>query len=248
MASIPIPDPASPVRYRDITSPWGSASMGDVLHDLSRGRFGQDQCAHLDPDLSRNSTGRVEGWMPAFGQCGGAQTHLHDRTVGENDLFLFFGWFREVEESAGRLRYRRSAPDLHVLFGWLRVGHVLKPTTESVPDWARSHPHLHGARPVNNTLYVAATREDGTPDAGVFTQFDESLVLTNRGSRTRSSWRLPTVFTPGCMSCHEDPKRWTTERDAVVVQSVGRGQEFVIDVERHDGVCHWAEALLPYTK
>lgn len=243
MASIPIPDPASPVRYRDIASPCGR-SMGDVLQELSRGRFSHEQRAHLDPDLAARSTRRPTGWKPVFGQCSGAQTHLYDHGVGEGDLFLFFGWFREVEDGPSGLRYRRGAPDLHVLFGWLRVGTVLKPASGAVPEWAHSHPHLHGSRPANNTLYVAAPRGDGAPDAGVFTRFDDALVLTDRRCRTRSSWRLPAAFAPGCMSHHINLRRWTSEADAVLVKSVGRGQEFVVDVERHEAVGTWADALV----
>ncbi len=116
--------------------------------------------------------------------------------------------------------------------------------TATAPDWARSHPHLHGRRPTNNTLYVAAKREGGLSDAGVFASFDETLVLSDRRKRTRKHWRLPNVFEPGCMSHHEDLSRWNREAESVTLESVGRGQEFVVDVERHRGVALWAQGLL----
>ena len=45
--------------------------------------------------------------------------------VGVGDVFLFFGWFKEVRQTAKGLAYRRGAPDLHVLFGWQGVLCVL---------------------------------------------------------------------------------------------------------------------------
>jgi hypothetical protein len=46
------------------------------------------------------------------------------------------------------------------------------------------------------------------------------------------------------MSHHGDLRRWTSEGDEVLVRSVGRGQEFVVDVERYAGVGAWAQALI----
>lgn len=53
---------------------------------------------------------------------GSAQSHLANEGVGVGDVFLFFGWFREVEQQQGRWRYARRALNIHSLFGWLQVG------------------------------------------------------------------------------------------------------------------------------
>ena len=41
-----------------------------------------------------------EGWQPLFGQDSAAETHLRNQGVGTGDIFLFFGLFRRVEQSA----------------------------------------------------------------------------------------------------------------------------------------------------
>ena len=101
---------------------------------------------HLDPDLNPDMYARKNGWRPLFGQSGNAQGHLIKKEVKENDLFLFFGWFREVVlNTSGRYKYREGAPDLHVIFGWLQVEKKWK-LQENTPDnkpeeWAEYHSH-----------------------------------------------------------------------------------------------------------
>ncbi|WP_372393994.1 hypothetical protein [Azospirillum sp. HJ39] len=60
-------------------------------------------------------------------------------------------------------RYRRSTPDLHVLFGYLQVGEVLALGPDSAalragrPELAE-HPHFNGRWAEGNTVYVASDR------------------------------------------------------------------------------------------
>ena len=86
--------------------------------------------------------------VPAFGQVGAAQRHLDNEVVKAGDLFLFFGWFRDVEQHEGRWRYRPKARSVHRLFGWLQVGGVIRLGNETSslrerrPDLQR-HPQVH---------------------------------------------------------------------------------------------------------
>ena len=67
---------------------------------------------HFDPLLNLN--------IGLFGQAGNAQRELDNLGVGEGDLFLFFGWFRDF--------YSVRKADYHHIFGWLQVDQVIKGT------------------------------------------------------------------------------------------------------------------------
>jgi len=246
LCSLPIPDPLSPLCYADLRST--SDSLGRTVEDLTRGRISARTFAHLDPDLDPHTLRRARGWRPIFGQAGAAQSHLARHGVGPGDLFLFFGWFRGCVRESGQLRYARRAPDLHALFGWLEVGEVVRVSELGAGElpWARRHPHLWGERGIGNTLYVAADRLEASggasaraplPGAGLFPRFEQRLCLTARpGAVPRGLWKLPEwMHTPGrtpLLTHHSDPRRWTQTPGGWLLRTVGRGQEFVIDLDR----------------
>jgi hypothetical protein len=272
-----------PIRAEGARTPYGRIRKGDpsagmdvgtVVEQLTarRGKPApttRDAPAHLGPDLDHGALPRLTGWRPCFGQTGAAQGHLAERGVGEGDLFLFFGWFRQVVRSAsGRWDYRPSAPDLHVLFGWLQVGRVLHVETISAPavaarfPWLREHPHLHFVRPAyrtHNTIYVAADRlvltgvgDTGLPGGGEANTFSDRLVLTDPASPNRSRWRLPSWFAAGpgrpALSCNESPSRWTADGACAVLDAAPRGQEFVLDCVARPECAAWVlEKLRPPT-
>lgn len=123
LVSLPIPASGAPTSFSDVS--FDGLSVGQVVRDLSGGKVLPDSPTHLDPDLSNEALPRQEGWLPAFGQTGAAQSHLNSQGVEVGDLFLFFGWFKKVEKnSSGRWSYVSGAPDRHVIFGWLQVGEV----------------------------------------------------------------------------------------------------------------------------
>jgi hypothetical protein len=155
---------------------------------------------------------------------------------------LFFGWFKDVELVRGRYRYRANAPDRHVIFGWLRVGDVLRLGSDRIPKWLRDHPHAVRDGAPHNTVYVA----DRSGGAGAFAAFNPRLQLTERRSPRRSVWRLPSDFLPGsrrALTYHQDPSRWTKTDDGCRLQSVAKGQEFVLNLGEYPGVRAWAEGM-----
>jgi len=214
--------------------------VASLVSDLSGIR--PKQAAHLDPDLDPTTLKRSKGWRPAFGQANAAAGHLTNQQVGLGDLFLFFGWFRRVELLAGRWRYIKTAPDLHVLFGWLRVGEILDPLAAEAPRGLERHPHFDGSIRKDSRVYVGKSTTDG----GVFGKFAPALQLSVPGPK-RSRWRLPKDFFPGSrtpLSYHQQPKRWQQTENACILQSAGRGQEFVVDCKSYPSVRRWAEKLI----
>ncbi len=252
MVSMPIPDPQSPIRYGEIRQ--SGHDLGRLAEQLTNGRVGRGDGAHLDPDLAAEALPRRPGWRPLFGQAGAAQGHLRNQGVGSGDLFLFFGWYREVERVGGVYRFRREAPDLHVLFGWFQIESALDlaaglPARE---DWRRDHPHCHGRRGVNNVLYTA-TRQLRLPGyagavagAGLFGRYAPRLCLTAPGG-PRGRWRAPGWLHPAgrasTLTYHRNPDRWRRVEGGTELHCAARGQDFVLDCDDYPEAVGWAWAL-----
>lgn len=249
LLSFPIPS-----RYGrplgDIQSSFGP--IHKLASDLTKGAVTGHTSVHLDPDLSDSSVERRAGWRASLGQVGSAQRHLANQGVGVGDVFLFFGWFRQTEYAQGRWRYVPGAPNLHALFGWLQVGEVLKVEAFECPEWLEDHPHLKyaGVIGANNTIYVAGHHFLGSsgrvPGAGTFRNWGPDLQLTVPG-RSRSVWRLPRWIlkdpTAPALSYHQKPAQWTADSDHAILQTVGKGQEFVIDVGECTDAAKWLQSL-----
>jgi hypothetical protein len=247
MLSLPIRHPEALTTYADIQAVGGS--IGKLVENLTQGSVKATDRAHVDPDLRPESLPRLDGWRPLFGQVNQAQGHLANQRVGVGDVFLFFGWFKDVQERDGRYEFRPGAPDLHVLFGWLEVGDVWRGRTGpcEAPQWASSHPHV-AAMPGRraNTIYVAS---DGNlpHGGGVFPKRHEDLVLT-APSAPRATWRLPEWFCAGGkrpkLTYHPGQTNWAVDGEHVLLQSARRGQEFVLDADDYPEAVTWARRLI----
>jgi hypothetical protein len=157
--SIPIPDyPPNPILYRHLTpsalagSPY--VSIGAFLGSYAPS-FSSTQPAHLDPDLEQIEYHRSSGWTPCFGQENGAASHLTSQGVRKGDLFIFYGWFDDVNMTT----LRRSHSDRFCVFGYLQIDDIfLDPTPATTPSWLHYHPHItHRASYSNNRIYVASS-------------------------------------------------------------------------------------------
>ncbi len=249
MLSLPIPDKPSSIRYSDLRT--RGHVIGAVVEELTCGKQKARYFAHLDPDLEHDTLPREPGWQPVLGQAGSSQRVLEREGVGPGDLFLFFGWFREVEASVDGLRFVRGASDLHVLWGWLQIDRVLRVGTDTIPPWAHYHPHVTAPARAHNTLYVA--REtlslpglESSPGAGTFERFRPSLQLTKPGA-TRGLWQLPAWLEPTAekppLGYHSDPKRWQSHANHVDLRTASRGQEFVLDVTKYPEALAWLRTV-----
>ena len=256
VVSLPIPSQSDARCLGDMHH--GEINIGDIAADLTGNRINRKSRVHFDPDLYKPALDRSPGWRPAFGQVAAAQTHLANHCVGRGDLFLFFGWFRRVDRVRGSWRYISGSPDCHSIFGWLQIGDVVnvnevgKDITVSYP-WLLAHPHIESsARFVsqNNTIYLGSetlhfeNRSLPVAGGGVFREFLPALCLTAEG-RTRSLWRLPAWFYPegrqSSLSYHGNPSRWTRKGDSVMLQTVAKGQEFVLNCEHYPEAVKWLE-------
>ena len=242
MFSLPIPDKGeSCPTYGDLRHP--KADIGELVENLPRSRVRANQSVHMSPDLKP-----PDGYPRLFDQAGAAVGHLDNQGVEEGDLFLFFGLYRRVEWKNDAWRYKQG-PRQHVLWGWLQVGKKHKPQ--------EGEDKLRCKCGNNNMRYVASAQLDlcdslETKGSGVFPRFDKRLLLTDPHGTGLTQWRLPSWFYPSprkkMLSWHGDNyNRWTRkegDNKHVYLQSVGRGQEFVLDCDQYPEAKCWASSLI----
>lgn len=245
---VAIPDDRSPIRYRDLLS---DVPTGQLVKHLSNNRLNGWSRVHLDPDINKASLSR-DAFAPVFGQCGAAQSHLASHGIGPGDLFLFFGWFRHAEYTRRRWRYVTAATDLHVIYGWLQIDSVV-PVDEALTkaEYAcfRNHPHCFGRFSGQNVLYVGRQKLSLLNDvdgAGLFPNIGNLRTLTAPGY-SRSMWRVPGWMHPrgrrSVLSYHQDSGRWRRQGSQTLLQSVARGQEFVLDTHDYPEALDWVVEL-----
>ena len=171
--SIPIPtsDKNSPHRYRDVSV--NNINASDLLSIIGAKKLHANTTCHFDPLLSLN--------IGLFGQAGNAQRELDNLGVGEGDLFLFFGWFRDF--------YSYKKTDCHHIFGWLQVDQVIKGTAEIkkfCEFYKILHPHACSDehRFKYNTLFVSHQKSMlkclniDIKSHGLFARTNNKLILT----------------------------------------------------------------------
>jgi hypothetical protein len=262
MLSFPIPG-VSDVRYGDLEI----GEFKEYLQDLSKDPYIVSKMVHMDPDLSYGMLPRKEGWVGSLGQTGAAAGHLAGQGVGVGDLFLFFGWFRRVKEEGNKRFYDPDFKDQHVLFGYMQIGEVLNlgsnQNLEKVlkeKPWLDGHPHLDGRADKNNTIYVASKNlvlngeTLDLPGFSSFEYFSEKLVLSYGNGLSKSVWKMPEwVEAPndgGDLTYHKDPGRWSKREDGLLLKSVAKGQEFVMNLKewKKDFFKDWFLSLPHYDK
>lgn len=255
LVSLPIPDYRGETSYGDLSCADG-VDVAQLVSDLSGGRYRPRHKAHLDPDLDEDSISRPDGWRGAFGQTGAAARHLDNQRVGEGDVFLFFGWFRDVEKVDGRWRYAPKGRNVHAIFGWLQVDEVVRLSSGCGSEWEEkpwlaTHPHVGRPADPNNRIYIGRRAfglhglED-TAGFGVFRTLDQKRILTGPGG-SRSIWRVPSWFHSdhgAALSYHGDEARWQRGDGACRLNTVGRGQEFVLDCRTRPHTADYLRELI----
>ena len=251
---LPIPDPLSSINYSDIT--LSGIEAGPLVTILTNGRVGGADTAHLDPDISPESLKRKRGWRPLFGQRGSAQGHLRNHRVGPDDIFLFYGLFKETEKEGLSYRWKKSAESRHIIWGWLQVDQVFEvsPKLAEKFDWMSYHPHFAHLEEKNNVIYVSRRILklpgcETRPGSGVFSRINSSLVLSGMSRKSgASSWELPGWCYPRKgmypLSYHGKVERWQRSGGTTLLRAVPRGQEFVLDADHFPEAIGWVSSLL----
>lgn len=260
MVPLPIPSRNDSTTLKDLC--YDDIDLEKIVSDLSGQMHSIGTRVHLDPDLNRRTCDRMLGWRPALGQTGAAQGHLQRMGVGSGDVFLFFGWFRSAELFRGIWRYIPSAPNVHVIFGWLEIEDVLSIVKERSRciaryPWIQKHAHVmfpDWYSDERNALYVACQQsaiiQRPTFGGGLFTRYDDELRLTKLGC-SRTIWSLPLWFLPNgrpALSYHGNPKRWESDSGSVTLKSVAKGQEFVIDGAYYPELEEWVTHVVSVGK
>ncbi len=193
LLSMPIPSDDN-VSYEELC--YCGNNYSDLLAHLSP-RKTYLYC-HLDPDIRENiRLVDIPDWKPAFGQIGAAQGLLMNAHVEIGDIFLFFGWFRQIELHNDKYRYIRKNTadfyhsfDLQVIYGYMQIGEIItNPNRIAEFYW---HPHSSSQRLMNtsNALYVPSARLSFLPNKNGFGVLDyrEDRVLTMNGQK-RGTWK-----------------------------------------------------------
>ncbi len=248
LISLPIPESAAraeAARISGVGVRYGELPLHPrvgALHGHLR-RMEPDHYVHLDPDLRpelRPRQGRTARTERIFGQEGAAERHLRNQGVSAGDLFLFFGWFREAEQHAGR--WRHVGPDEHCVWGWLQIeeSHAVTSAEKARElGWAAHHPHVaHWERyDGNNRVYRARRRLSFLPElpgAGLL-RWHAGLTLTQRcvAGATRGAWCVPGFFRRTGLTYNQvDGPRCPAARGRVHLRSAPIGQEFVLPAHR----------------
>ena len=163
---------------------------------------------------------------------------MENQGVTIGDVFLFFGWFRRIEEHNGSIRYIKGSKDAHMMFGYLQIGKIVRGDEKKNYPW---HPHSYRVGD-NDTMYIASDKliidgdDTGLPGAGAF-KYSDDLVLTMQGM-SRSRWKLPDFFREVNISCHSKDS-WKPDG---YFQTVRIGQEFVVSEDER--VTQWANRII----
>ena len=256
--SLPIPYdegmPFADVSYK--CNNGKSMNLMDLLNELGGfktkdetrlRKVEKNDCCHYDPDISDNVTieKRDKTWQRGFGQKGSAQKLLEAENyeVEKGDIFIFFGTFKDVSEKNGTYKFKRGSKNRHVIFGWLQVGEILEinPDTNNKNDKnkylsLKNHPHYNWDTHVNNVIYLPTENLSLNSEIkgyGTFEKYDYKLSLT-KGNKNKSIWELPKCFHKDNgvkLSRHENEPWEKVEKDFFNLQTVPRGQEFVLNYD-----------------
>jgi len=256
--SIPIPSSKDNILYSDLKMEYKGESIQSILNDLTGHSIRHNkehktcdymaaiQRCHYDPMPVDELTNI------AFGQTGGSESHLRKQNIQKGDVFLFYGWFKQVEKNNGFWRYKAGAKDIHVVWGWMDIGEIINLDNvqqreiafEQYPNLA-DHPHLAPWRNSPNRIYLSG-------NSGLLSYSGKACLTDCERYQGRSTWVFPICFN------HPEAftylNRFSPCGAQVSIQIPGRGQEFVLDMEKFEsssdvaGVVDWANELIEPSK
>ena len=245
LLSMPIPEDDNEMRYDQIS--WNGKTYLEIIESLTR-RRGYCKC-HLDPDIRENRVTPVPGWREAFGQSTGAQKQLENAEVDVGDIFLFFGWFREVRETDNGYKYARTDPqdfyrgrDLHVIYGYFQIGEIIKGYDGIKKYYWHPHAEESYKDKTNNTLYLPTDKLSIMPEYPGCGTLDYRIdrVLTKE-NKTKARWNEHSFLEPE----HVHGNRKNSSKDGGLYYA-GQWQELIImdEPEEPEGLIEWVKSII----
>ena len=238
LLSLPIPISPSDGKRTYSELAYKGLSYDLLLKQLNTKK--EYHTCHLDPDIRADIWLKAPAnWQPVFGQTGSAQGHLWKQNVGAGDLFLFFGWFRQVQQTIdGGFRFVPKAPNLHVIYGYLQVERVLTNPEDMMRYGWHPHADISMRNNKNNALYLARKTlsfDKSKPGCGVLA-FSENRVLTME-DRPMGTWKeIPALLPPNLVSTRKNSANGSG------VYYKGVWQEMVL--RENDESETWAKSVL----
>lgn len=248
MISLPIPDDNTSIYYKDLKL-HDNLSYLDLMNQLGLSKkFNKYSTAHIDPDINESILDRPSNWQAIFGQDNSSASHLNNQNVSIGDIFLFFGWFKKCIQTPSGYKYDpKDKNGRHIIWGYMQVGKkVIIDNDTNYPKSYLLHPHFEYRNRKNNTAYIATNFlnfNKTISGAGTF-KYSDNLVLS-LDNIDRSIWKLPSFFHPSYdtkITYHTNPQKWQKNNSFCTLQTVGRGQEFVIS--NNSSVEEWAKNII----
>jgi len=216
-----------------------------IKADKTKIAFTADIKCHADPNIA-NYFAR-DNFLGSIGQVAAAQSHLKKQGVDVGDLFLFFGWFREIKDG----KFIKDI-DKYAIFGYLQVGEIICPQKlnatqiaecEAKYPWIKDQPHWDFNKyksSKNNCIYVAkenCTFDESLKGWGTFA-YSQDLSLTKQNANKKSELSIPAL--KGLLLSKTNGKTFESCGAFALPQTFG--QEFVI--EKSEQATTWAQNLI----
>ncbi|MGH4138274.1 hypothetical protein [Clostridium sp.] len=234
MVSLPIPEFNTSIYYKDLmVNP--NLSYLDLMSQLGMsGKYNTNSTAHLDPDTNDSILQRKYAWKAIFGQDNATGGHLKNQNIGTGDIFLFYGWFKNVISATNGYQYDpNDKHGKHIIWAYLQVGEKIEINSQKNYNASYlTHPHFENRNRTNNTAYIASDSlsfDKNISGAGVF-KYNKNLVLSCDPNK-RSLWELPLFFHPSyntVVTYRKDIKLWNIKQNTCTLNTNIQAQDFVI--------------------
>ena len=207
-----------------------------------------EKYVHLDPDIRPKLYKTLpDNFIPSLGQSDSAASHLDSNGIGENDVFLFFGLFQNLEWKNERWLF--TGKPFHAIWGYLQVDKRIDLSEENNREQFKNHLHVkHPALRNPNFIYTAKKSLElhGSTIAisgyGAF-RFDETLKLTLPEEDKVTHWKKDCL--PWIQDNSSNMTYHTNENlKNKYFQASYRGQEFI--VENGEPYIEWFKGLLEF--
>ena len=220
----------------------GNSNMLTNLKNLVDGTFyindkkveiTKDSRCHLDPQLI-NYFG-CENFRGSFGQIKSSQKHLKNNNVQEEDLILFYGWYKDKND-------KLHTNGKNVFFGYMQIGEIINVSNldekqrkeyEKQYSWLKYQPHWKNkdiySQKDNNTIYIArefCTFDDTIKGYGMF-KYDKALDLTADDKNAKSCWKIPPLA--GLKTSRKGGNGKNSFNELGQFRAPSRNQEIVIE-------------------